>query len=331
MEPFLISHMRWPVTGSFRISRSALTQIDVVQVTLHHDGVTGRGECRPYKRYNDSVESVTAQLEAIRSDVTDYLTRGALTPEIIADLLPAGPALNALDCALWDLRAKLAGRPVWDLLGIDAPKARQTAYTLSLDTPDNMAKAAIKAAAYPLLKIKIGQDDTIACVKAVCAARPDARLIVDANEAIDAASLPAFSAAMTGLNIALIEQPLPAGQDGPNSFTGDLPYCADESLHTAADLPRLKAAGYRAVNVKLDKCGGISAALKLMNTAKTMGFDVMAGCMVGSSLAMAPMMVLESLADYIDLDGPLLLAKDCENGLTYDGPLVHPPSSKLWG
>jgi len=331
LETFLISHNRWPLQGSFRISRSTVNHVDMVQVTLRHNGYEGRGECRPYQRYDDTVSSVTAQLEVIRGRVADSLTNGSLTADKIANWLPAGPARNALDCAMWDLRAKTEARPIWKLLGVDAPKSRQTAFTLSLDTPNNMAKAALDAAAYPLLKIKIGEQDAIACVQAVCAARPEAHLVVDANEAIPPAALPEFSAALTNLNIALIEQPLAAGQDGPNSILGDLPYCADESLHTAVDLPRLKAAGYRAVNVKLDKCGGITEALTLMREAKAMGFDIMAGCMVGSSLAMAPMMVLESLADYIDLDGPLLLAKDCENGLRYDGATIHPPSSALWG
>ena len=328
---FLISHNRWPVAGSFRISRSALTQIDMVQVTLRKDGHEGRGECRPYLRYGDTVQSVTEQLEAIKDKVTDGLYSGSLSHEEIADWLPAGPALNALDCALWDLRAKTEGRPIWDLLGTAKPKPRVTAFTLSMDSPANMAQAAIKAAPYPLLKLKVGEQDSIACVQAVCAARPDADIIVDANEALTPQSLPEFHSALAGLNIVLIEQPLKAGLGRPNILPLGLPYCADESLHTAKDLAALKAAGYSAVNVKLDKCGGISAALGLMQEAKSMGFEVMAGCMVGSSLAMAPMMALESLADYIDLDGPLLLAADCDNGLYYDGPNVHPPKSKLWG
>lgn len=329
---FLISHNRWPLIGEFRISRSALNHADLVQVTLQKGAHQGRGECRPYKRYDDTVQSVTAQLEAIRDKVTDGLYAGNLSPEKIANWLPAGPARNALDCALWDLRAKIAGRPICELLGIPAPKARQTAFTLSLDTPSAMAKAAQLAADYPLLKLKIGGHNAIACVQAVSRARPDAHLIVDANEALKAETMPEFDAAMSQLNIALIEQPLPAGEDIAGSLpTGETPYCADESLHIAADLPRLKAAGYRAVNVKLDKCGGFSEALTVMKAAKSMGFKVMAGCMVGSSLAMAPMMILESFADYIDLDGPLLLAEDCEVPIIYDGALMHPPSRALWG
>lgn len=332
MQTFLISHNRWPLLGQFRISRSTLTHVDLVQVTLQKDGYQGRAECRPYQRYNDTVQSVTAQLEAIRGIVTQSLNAGQLSPEKIADWLPAGPARNALDCALWDLRAKMAARPVWELLGLPAPKARQTAFTLSLDTPRAMAKAAQAAADYPLLKVKIGKQDAIACVQAVCRARPDAALIVDANEAVRPEAMPDFHAALSQLNIALIEQPLPVGEDVAGSLpAGNTPYCADESLHVAADLPRLKAAGYRAVNVKLDKCGGVSAALTLMKAAKSMGFEVMAGCMVSSSLAMAPMMILESLADYIDLDGPLLLAADCDNAIVYDGALISPPNQALWG
>lgn len=343
MEHFLIEHKPWPVAGRFRISRSVLTQIDTVQVKLRQNGFEGHAECRPYARYGDTVQSVTTQLKTLKlafinehvSDA-DILRKDSGGTFELCKRLPAGPARNALDCALWDLLAKTKNRPVWELLGICAPAARQTAYTLSLNTPGHMAKAAMEAKDYSLLKIKVGRHKAIECVKAVCAARPDARLIIDANEALTGESLPAFHKALIGLNIALIEQPLPAGEDSPGTLpavkdTDGFKYCADESLHGLADLARLKAAGYRAVNVKLDKCGGVTEAITLMRTAKNMGFEVMAGCMVGSSLAMAPMMTLERLADYIDLDGPLLLAQDCGTPLIYDGSRVFPPKQELWG
>ena len=326
MELF-IDQKVWPAAGTFRISRSALTEFHTLWITLKDGDHIGRGACRPYARYGDTVSSVTTQLK----DITSHLRTG-ITPVEIQTLLPPGPARNALDCALWDLYAKINNCPIYELLDIPAPQKRQTAYTLSLDTPENMAEAARNAKDYPLLKIKIGPKDSIACVKAVCAARPSAALIVDANEALTANALPDFYYALGDLNIALIEQPLPAGKDIPNLLPqGRIPFCADESLHTTKDLTRLKAAGYRAVNVKLDKCGGLTEALSLMRSAKAEGFLVMAGCMVGSSLAMAPIMILESLADFIDLDGPLLLSKDCASGLTYKGPWIHPPRSKLWG
>lgn len=329
MELF-IDHKTWPAAGTFRISRSALTEFHTVWVTLKERDYIGRGACRPYARYGDTVASVTAQLKNIAS----HLTTGMMSSDV-QSLLPqlsSAPAKNALDCALWDLRAKVAHIKVHELIGITKPKPRQTAYTLSLDTPENMAIAAKAASAYPLLKIKIGGGDGLACTQAVCAARPDATIIVDANEALTAENLPDFYRGLSGLNIALIEQPLPADQDVPNSLPqGPIPFCADESLHTTEDLPRLKAAGYKAINVKLDKCGGLTEALKLMRMAKKHDFIVMAGCMVSSSLAMAPMMALESLADFIDLDGPLLLARDCKHGLSYDGPVISPPSTELWG
>ncbi len=324
MVKLFIEHKIWPVKGTFRISRSALTEIHTVWVTLQSGTHIGRGECRPYARYGDSVDSVIHQIENIKAKIEQ-----GLSLEDLQSLLPAGPARNAVDCAMWDLRAKQAGKPVYELLGVGAPKPRETAFTLSKDTPEAMAAAARDARQYTLLKVKVGCDDSLECVQSICKARPDARLIVDANEAL-AGNFHDFYAAVQDLNIALIEQPLPAGME-TDLPRGTIPICADESLHIASDISKLKDLGYRALNVKLDKCGGLSAALDLMKTARKSDMAIMAGCMVASSLAMAPMMMLESFADYIDLDGPLLLAKDCDNGIVYDGPSMAPPRALLWG
>ncbi len=312
----------YPTRGEFKISRSTVSQVVVVELHLSDGQYLGRGECRPYARYNDTVESVTAELEALKH----WVTAGNI--EAAYESLPPGPARNVLDAAWLDFAAKKTGVPVWQQLGLIQPTARETAFTLSWDKPQIMADAAREAATYPWLKLKIGEGG-LDRVLAVANARPEARLILDANEALTLNALPDFLDALTGLNIALIEQPLPAGHTGrlPESL---FPICADEGLHTADDLTTLWEQGYRAVNVKLDKCGGLRAGVSLMREAKEMGFRVMAGCMVGSSLAMAPMMVAESLCDVIDLDGPLLLKEDITNGLKYEGPTVHPPTPDLW-
>lgn len=313
----------YPTRGEFKISRSTVSQVNVVELHLSAGEFVGRGECRPYARYNDTVESVVAELEALRHLISEGDVNGA------CDSLPAGPARNVLDAAWLDFTAKKTGLPVWQRLNLPKPKARETAFTLSWNVPQTMAEAAMEAAAYPWLKLKIGEGG-IDRVIAVAEARPDAKLILDANEALTLNALPDFLNALKGLNIALIEQPLPAGHVGqlPES---SVPICADEGLHTAEDLPRLWTQGYRAVNVKLDKCGGLRAGVALMREARALGFVVMAGCMVGSSLAMAPMMVAEGLCDVIDLDGPLLLDGDIEGGLNYEGPIIYPPKRELWG
>lgn len=319
---------KWPVAGAFTISRSSLTEIAVVTVTLRQGEHIGRGECRPYSRYDETPKSVIHQIESIRSDIEKGVTTKALQA-----LLPAGAARNAIDCALWDLKAKLLGQSIPKIIGIPKAQPRKTAYTLSIDTPDKMRQKALKAKAYPLLKVKIGDPSGLTACLAIMEARPNAELIIDANEALTAESLSQFRIALREKPVIMIEQPLAQSQDGliPNE-PDELPiFCADESLHTAKDLDRLWNAGYRAVNVKLDKCGGLTAGLELMRAAKAKGFIIMAGCMVGTSLAMAPIMLLESFADYIDLDGPLLLAKDRKKGLRYEGPIVHPPTRELWG
>jgi L-alanine-DL-glutamate epimerase-like enolase superfamily enzyme len=318
----------WPVAGSFRISRSSLTEIAVVTVTLCENGHTGRGECRPYTRYKETPSSVTAQIESIREQI-----ESGLRPEDLQNHLPAGAARNAVDCAMWDLKAKQSDCIVAELLGIPPARPRKTAFTLSIDTPEKMQKAAIKAKAYPLLKVKIGGIEGLESCLAVMQARPDAELIIDANEALKPDDLASFQSKLKNKPVVMIEQPL------ADALSGEIPhapkalpiFCADESLHTAKDIDRLWQEGYRAVNVKLDKCGGLTEGLDLMRAAKAKGFIIMAGCMVGTSLAMAPIMTLESFADYIDLDGPLLLSQDRKKGLLYEGPIIHPPMPELWG
>ena len=314
----------FPTRTAFRISRTTVTAVDVVQVTLASDSVVGRGECRPYPRYNQTVESVTAELESARA----FIETGEIETAL-KQLHNKSAARNALEAAWVDYQCKRNGVTAANLLDVAAPSPRQTAFTLSWGSVDAMTSAAKAASDYPWLKIKIGQGG-LAQVLAVAKARPDAKFIIDANEALNAETLPAFLHALSGLNIALIEQPLPAGHSDPLPDS-PLTICADEGLHSIDDLNSMWAQGYRAVNVKLDKCGGPVAARDLILRAKDKGFTVMAGCMVGSSLAMAPMMTLESLCDIIDLDGALLLAEDVDDGLKYEGSTVFPPSSQLWG
>ena len=319
-----IQMQRYPTRTPFRISRTSVTAVDVIQVTLSEGRHIGRGECRPYARYNQTVASVTAELESVRH----IITKGKIET-VLRQLQSKSAARNALESAWVDFQAKSSNRTAASILGVQSPAPRQTAFTLSWGPVEAMVTAAKAAKDYPWLKIKIGEGG-LDQVLAVAAARPDAQLIIDANEALSSETLPNFFEALSGLNIALIEQPLPAGHENKLPQT-DLTICADEGLHSIVDLENLWSLGYRAVNVKLDKCGGPIAAHDLCLLAKEMGFTVMAGCMVGSSLAMAPMMMLESLCDIIDLDGALLLAEDIENGLKYDEAMIYPPSAKLWG
>ncbi len=327
MQRIFVTQKSYPVRGVFRISRSAKTQVDVVEVTLQDGDYVGRGECRPYARYGETPQSVSNDIRGLGN-----IVENKLSPADLQSLMPAGAARNAVDCAMWDLVAKRTGRRVYDLAGLPQPKSLKTAFTLSLDTPENMALAAIKARAFTCLKIKVGAQNAIECAKSVMRARPDAELIIDANEALQPGELMAFRQAFDGWPIVLIEQPFHADSRDVISDPDGLPViCADEALHTADDLARLWSQGYRAVNIKLDKCGGLTAGIDLVSRAQSMGFVTMAGCMVGSSLALAPMMLLAQDADVIDLDGPSLLDEDCEDGLVYDGQIVHPPSPTLWG
>jgi len=318
----------YPVAGSFRIAHGSLSVIDVVEVSIRSGVHIGRGECRPYARYGETPASVKAQIDSLRAPMSE-----GLGLEELQNALPAGAARNAIDCALWDIEAKSTGKTVATLLGLPAPMPRVTAFTLSIDSPARMAKAAIAARAYGILKLKIADMSGLDCALAVMQARPDAQLIVDANEALTAEQLSQFQNRLSGYPVLMIEQPLAAGQSlGRDQNPEALPIlCADESLHTRADLEGLWNAGYRAVNIKLDKCGGLTEGLALIQEAKARGFVIMAGCMVGSSLAMAPMLHLAGMADVVDLDGPALLAKDCEFGLDYIGDTVGVPDPRLWG
>ena len=312
--------------GTFRISRGARTETPTIVAQIEEAGEVGKAECVPYQRYGESNESVVAEIESVRPAIERGMSRADLQ-----DALPAGAARNALDCALWDLEAKLSGKRAWELAEIDPPLPVVSAMTLSLDTPENMAKAARASAHLPLLKLKVTGAGDLERVTAVRGGAPESRLIVDANEGWRPEMLDSLLPALAEVGVEMVEQPLPADDD--DALLGRefaIPICADESCHTRADLDRLQGR-YPMINVKLDKSGGLSEALALVREARARGFRVMVGCMVGSSLAMAPAVLLTPFAEYVDLDGPLLLARDCEPGLHYDGVTVHPPEAILWG
>jgi L-Ala-D/L-Glu epimerase len=319
----------WPIAGTFTISRGSRSEARVVVATIDNGSLAGRGECVPYPRYGETVEGVAAQIEAAAPAISGGASRADLLT-----LMPAGAARNALDCALWDLEAKEAGARVWTFAGIPAPWPAVTAYTLSLGSPDSMEAAARQAAHRPLLKVKLGGAGDPERIAAVRRGAPDAILIADANEAWSADSLGANFAACHAAGVKLIEQPLPSAKDNLLAGLGPtrrgIPVCADESLHTLADLPRI-AALYQAINIKLDKAGGLTAALALLEEARRLGLTVMAGCMVGTSLAMAPALLIAAGADFADLDGPLLLARDREPGLVYEGSQIMPFGPEVWG
>jgi L-Ala-D/L-Glu epimerase len=317
---------RWPIAGSFAISRGAKTEAVVVVATLRDGTAQGRGECVPYARYGESVDSVRAAIEAMRPALAAGMSREGLQSG-----MPAGAARNALDCAFWDLAAKRSGRRVHELAGLPAPQPLTTAFTISLGPPAEMAAAAAKAAARALLKVKLGGDDDPARIAAVRAAAPRATLIVDANEGWNDGNLAANLAACASAGVVLVEQPLPEGRDAAlGRLARPIPVCADESVHDRASLAAL-IGKYDAVNVKLDKTGGLTEALAMTAAAKQAGFVIMAGCMVATSLAMAPAMLVAQTARFVDLDGPLLLAGDRADGLRYQDSLVYPPTPALWG
>ncbi len=306
----------------FTISRGSRTEAKVLTVRIEEAGVTGRGECVPYARYDETLESVTDQIKSL----PETFSRTDLH-----DLLPAGAARNAVDCALWDLEAKRTGKRVWELMGRPAPAPEVTAYTLSLDTPDRMRAQAAENAHRPLLKIKLGTPDDMVRLEAVREGAPDARIIVDANEGWSAGIYADLAPHLQRLGVSLVEQPLPAGED--DALIGmerPVPVCADESCHDRASLSKLTGK-YDVVNIKLDKTGGLTEALALRAEALAQGYDVMVGCMVGSSLAMAPATLVAQGALVTDLDGPLLLAEDRDVPLLFDAAGVHPPEPALWG
>jgi len=326
MRRLSVRRERFPIRGVFTISRGSRTESEVVVAEIASESAIGRGECVPYGRYGESVESVAAAIAAQAEAVAAGLGREAL-----AKTLPPGAARNALDCALWDLEAKERGIPVWRLAGVPEPRPVVTAFTLSLAAPEAMGAAARANGELPLLKIKLGGEGDLERLAAVRAGAPKARLIADANEAWTPALLADYLPELVRLGVALLEQPLPAGKDAALAEVAHaVPVAADESCHASADVAAL-AGRYDVVNVKLDKTGGLSEALRLVRAAKERRLGVMVGCMVGTSLAMAPALLLAGRADFVDLDGPLLLAEDRAYGLRYDGGCVFPPAPELWG
>jgi L-alanine-DL-glutamate epimerase-like enolase superfamily enzyme len=316
----------WPIAGRFTIARGSRTEAHVVVAEVHAAGHIGRGECVPYARYGESTDSVTAALQSVAGNVANGLRRQELQ-----QLMKPGAARNALDCALWDLEAKTTGRRAWELAGIPAPLPVTTAFTISLGTPTEMAEATEKAADRALLKIKLGGENDSERLSAVRRAAPKAELIVDANEGWTPANLQTNIRACADAGVVLIEQPLPAASDALlENIDRPVSICADESVHDRAGLAALRGR-YDAVNIKLDKTGGLTEALALAAEAESLGFSIMIGCMVGTSLAMAPALLMASRARFVDLDGPLLLAKDRPDGLVYEGSRVHPPLQGLWG
>ncbi len=316
----------WPIEGRFAIARGAVTEIGLVVVEIEEGGRRGRGECRPYPRYDETPASVTLEIETLRGDIEAGCDRATIQHR----MRPAA-ARNAVDCALWDLEAKQSGKRVWELAGIPAPLPVATAYTIGVGTPIEMAQAAAKASARPLLKLKLAGADDLARLDAVRKAAPDSRLIVDANEAWTPELYKMFAPELARLDVALLEQPFPAGGDAAlDALPHPVPVCADESCRDRAGL-ELLAKRYEAINVKLDKTGGLTEALALVGAAHSVGLDLMIGCMVATSLAMAPALLLAHGAAMVDLDGPLLLAHDREPGLVYEGSTIMPPSAALWG
>jgi len=318
-----VKHDVFKLAQVFTISRGSRTQADVLTVTLRRGDHVGQGECVPYARYGETMESVTEQVKSLPANF-DRMT--------LQSLLPAGAARNAVDCAYWDLEAKLTGKPVWELAGLTAPKPEITAYTLSLDTPEKMQEQAVKNAFRPLLKTKLGGGgEDIARIKAVRKGAPDAKIIVDANEGWTPELYEKLAPVLVDLGVAMVEQPFPAGADDAlMGLERVLPVCADESCHDNASLLGLHGK-YDMVNIKLDKTGGLTEALALKEAAIVQGFQVMVGCMVGSSLAMAPAVLVAQDVALVDLDGPLLLGEDRDNPLQFDAQGVHPATPDLWG
>ncbi len=319
---FEVSRDVFRLAQVFTISRGSRTEAKVLTVRISDGTHQGWGECVPYARYDETLESVETEIAALPAE---------FTRQSLMELLPAGAARNAVDCALWDLECKRAGKRAWDLAGLPVPGPEITAFTLSLATPEAMQKQAAENAQRPLLKIKLGTPDDMPRLEAVRAGAPKSKIIVDANEGWSAEVYADLAPHLVRLGVELVEQPLPAGED--DALIGmerPVPVCADESCHDRTSLPKLKGK-YDVVNIKLDKTGGLTEALLLREAALAEGYKVMVGCMVGSSLAMAPATLLAQGAMVTDLDGPLLLAEDRTNPLIFDDAGVHPPSVDLWG
>ncbi|MCP4327160.1 MAG: L-Ala-D/L-Glu epimerase [Alphaproteobacteria bacterium] len=326
MISVLARHESWPIDGTFTISRGSRTAAEIVVAEIGEGGRRGRGECVPYPRYGESVDSVLNEIGSLAAALADGLTRTELQ-----HALPAGAARNAIDCALWDLEAKRAGRRIWEVANLPAPEPAVTAFTISVGPADKMRADAEANRARPLLKLKLTGPGDLQRVEAVRQAAPDSRLVVDANEAWTPAICRELFPALGDLGVEMIEQPLPAGED---SILAELdrpvPLCADESCHTRADLPAL-AGRYDMINIKLDKTGGLTEALALADAAAAAGLGIMIGCMIGTSLAMAPATLLTAGAAIVDLDGPLLLRQDRPDHLSFAENRVHPPTPDLWG
>lgn len=327
MASFEARHESWPLAKPFSISRGTKTAADVVVCEITMDnGISGRGECVPYARYGESVEGVIEDIESRALEVAERPDRIGLL-----SAMPAGAARNAIDGALWDLQCKLNGKRAWEIVGMHPPEPAVTAETLSIGTPDEMAAAAAEKTSAKLIKIKLDSEHVVRRVAAVREAAPDARLIVDPNEGWTIGILRDVAAPLAELGVEMLEQPLPADDDdGLADFDSPIPICADESCHTAEKLHTL-AGKYQIVNIKLDKTGGLTSALRLADAAHTAGFGIMVGCMVGTSLAMAPATLIAPFARFVDLDGPLLLKEDRPEGLSFEGGLIHPPEPALWG
>ena len=319
-------HDRFALSRPFRISRGVKTAADVISVTLRDGDAVGRGEGVPYPRYGESVESALAAIEAIRPAIE----RGAGRAELLT-LLPAGAARNAVDCALWDLEARLSGTDVAAMIGAPGADSIISALTIGIDTPAAMAEAAALVADAPLLKVKVDAVDPVGQIRAVRAAAPQSALIVDPNESWDQTLVEGMQPVLVELRVALLEQPVPAGADDwLEGFAPAVPICADESFHVAADLGVI-ARRYGAVNVKLDKTGGLTAALAIARAARAAGLGLMTGCMVSTSLSIAPALHLAAMSDFVDLDGPLWLVDDRVGGVRNERGMLTPPTAGFWG
>ncbi len=326
MTDLKVTSESWPIRGTFTISRGSKTTAEVVVVELRQGDHSGRGESLPYPHYGESVQGVVDLIESLRVPLAEGLDRQSLQT-----LLPAGAARNAVDLAFWDLECKRAGKRHWELAGLPAPGPVTTAYTLSLDSVENMAKMAAENAQRPMLKLKLAGPEDLDRVAAVRRNAPEARIIVDANEGWSAAQYTALAPELIGLGVEMVEQPLPAGADADLAgIERPVAVCADESCHDLATLAALKGR-YDIVNIKLDKTGGLTEALKLKAAAEAEGYGIMVGCMLATSLAMAPAVLLAQGTLVADLDGPLLLAEDREPGLKIENSLVYPPEAALWG
>lgn len=326
MRTLEIRHEVWPIDGAFTISRGSRTEVDLLAVEIGDEGLRGRAECVPYPRYGESIESVITEIETARAAIEAGIHRG----DLLGTMKP-GAARNGVDCALWDLEAKHLSERVWDMATLREPKDVLTAYTISIDTPEKMQAAARSASDMPLLKVKLDGDLILERLEAVRSGSPGATIIVDANEAWSIDDLVTIEGRMNALGVVLIEQPLPAGKDAAlKEIDYAIPLCADESFHNVDDFDDI-AECYQCVNIKLDKTGGLTEGLRVAKAARDRGLMIMVGCMLCTSLGVAPALMLESFADYVDLDGPLLLARDHSPGIPMNGALMGAPPVDLWG